>query len=254
MPTELSTAKSMAISLAAAVATRLRRLHRACIDFLDNRDGRLTAMQRFRLMDVFRGERDALVEDAEERGISDEGAARLSLVRSVIRWLDREVPPGPDAVPFLERLLADIYPDPQDDELSDREELLAAIQDLGGDHEAAARIWRAPPDPEPLADYGLAVHREMRRAGLTVAELSALAELEPSLVVALIYGTEEARASETLRLAGALGVEPGEFVNAMEVKPRGRLSSDIGLNRDHPSDCAGLDRDRPSGDDKEAQP
>ena len=67
MLTERRTAK-LATSLVAALATRLRRLHRAYLDLLDARSGRLTPMQRFRLMGTFRGERDALVEDAEKKG------------------------------------------------------------------------------------------------------------------------------------------------------------------------------------------
>lgn len=237
MPTERRTAKW----LPAGLRRRLRKIDDALSDSWNARSGRLREMQKFRLMDVFRGERDALVNDAEKRGISEEGAARLSLIRSLMRWVDcPAVPPGPDAVPFLEKLLADIDRDPDDLELAEREALLAAIHDLGGDDEAAALIWGPAPEPELLARYGAAVQRSMRRAGLTVSELAERSGLEPSEVVEFVYGTREARAEETLKLAAALGVSPEDLLSAMdEEAPPDPLSRNIGLNHDHPTDGDG---------------
>lgn len=217
----------------------LRKAFDAFGDFWNARSGgRLRAMQRFRLMDTFRGERDALVNDAEKRGISEEGAERLSLIRSLMWWLDcPAIPPAPDAVPFLEKLLGNIDREPDERELDEREALLAAIHDLGGDDVAAALIWGPAPEPEPLARYGAAVQRSMRRAGLTVPELAERSGLEPSEVVEFIYGTREARAEETLRLAGALGVSPDILLSAMDDEaPPEPLSRNIGLNHDHPPD------------------
>jgi hypothetical protein len=218
--------------------TGLRKAFDAFDDFWNGRSERLKGMQKSRLMDTFRGERDALVKDAEKRGISQEGAAQLSTIRSLMRWVDcPAAPPGPDAVPYLEKLLGEIDPDPDDLELEEREALLAAIHDLGGDAEVAALIWGSGPEPELLARYGAAVQRSMRRAGLTVAELAERSGLEPSEVVEFVYGTREARAEDTLRLASALGVTPDVFLRAMddEVPPE-PLSRDIGLNHDHPTD------------------
>lgn len=155
MPTERRAAKWSPTGL----RSRLKRVSDAFDNFWTVRSGgRLKEMQKFRLMDTFRGERDALVNDAEKRGISEEGAEQLSLIRSLMRWVDcPAAPPGPDAVPYLEKLLGEIDPDPDDSELDERAALLAAIHDLGGDAEAAALIWGSGPEPELLARYGAAV-------------------------------------------------------------------------------------------------
>ena len=161
-----------------------------------------------------------------------------------MRWLDYPgLPPGPDAIPYLEKLLAEIDQDPEYLELAEREALLAAIHDLGGDDEAAALIWRPARQPDLLAGYGAAVQRLMRRAGLTIAELAARSGLKRSEVVEFIYGTREARAEETLRLAGALGASPDDLLSALEGVPPEPLNRGIGLNQDHPT-----------GGDEDAQP
>jgi transcriptional regulator with XRE-family HTH domain len=72
----------------------------------------------------------------------------------------------------------------------------------------------------------------MRRAGLTVAEVADRAGLEPSSVVAYLRGTEEARISETLKLAGAVGVPPQALLDGMESGSCERPGREGGLNRD----------------------
>lgn len=137
--------------------------------------------QRLFLLRDFRQDLADQVDDAEHRGISERGAARLMTTRSMIRWLERGELPGPDAVPLLERMLASIARNTDERELAERETLVAAIHDLGGDDRAAAGIWREPAedDPEALAAYGRALHGLMLAAGLTVAELATRADLEP---------------------------------------------------------------------------
>jgi transcriptional regulator with XRE-family HTH domain len=168
----------------------------------------LDRTQRVFLLEGFRQDLADQVDDAEHRGITEKGAALLSLTRSLIRWLERDEPPGPEAVPLLERFLGTIARNPDEHESAERGALVAAIHDLGGDDRAAAEVWREPAqdDPEALAAFGRTLHRLMGEADLTVAGLAHRAKVEPSAVVAFLCGTEEAKTSETLRLAGALGV------------------------------------------------
>jgi hypothetical protein len=126
----------------------------------------------------------------------------------MIRWLERGELPGPDAVPLLERMLGSIARDTDERELAEREALVAAIHDLGGDDRAAAEIWRKPAEdhPEALAAYGRALHGLMLAAGLTVARLAERADLEPSTVIAYVCGTEEAGIRSAVK--GALDALP----------------------------------------------
>ncbi len=215
---------------------RLRGLADDLIDRLPIRDGRgLDRRQRLFLLRDFREDLADQVDDAEHRGISERGAARLTTTRAMIRWLGRGELPGPDAVPLLERMLASISRNTDERELAEREALVAAIHDLGGDDRAAAGIWREPAeeDPEALAAYGRALHKLMLTAGLTVAELADRTDLEPSTVVAYLCGTEEARFVETLWLLDALGVPPDEFAERVEAERHGdpgERPGDRGLN------------------------
>ena len=220
----------------ASATVRLRRLLDELVDRLPVRDGRgLDRRQRLFLLRDLRDDLVDQVDDAEHRGISEKGAARLTTTRSMIRWLERGELPGPDAVPPLESMLASIARNTDRRELAEREALVAAIYDLGGDDRAAAGIWREPAeeDPEVLAAHGRALHGLMLAAGLTVAELAARADLEPSTVVAYLCGTEEARFVETLWLLDVLGVSPDEFSGRVEAERHGdpgERPGDSGLN------------------------
>jgi transcriptional regulator with XRE-family HTH domain len=164
------------------VAERLRRFLDGRIDRLPICDSRgLDRAQRLSLLRDFREDLADQVDDAEHRGISERGAARLTTTRSMIRWLERGELPDADAVPLLEGMLASIARNTDRRELAEREALVAAIHDLGGDDRAAAGIWREPAeeDPEALAAYGRALHGLMLAAGLTVAELADRADLDP---------------------------------------------------------------------------
>ena len=213
---------------------------RAVLDDLTERlricDGPgLDRRQRLFLLRDFREDLADQVDDAEHRGISERGAARLTTTRSMIRWLERGELPGPDTVPLLERMLGSIARNTDERELAEREALVAAIHDLGGDDRAAAEIWRKPADdhPEALAANGRALHRAMVDVGLTVAELAGRADVEPSAVVAYLCGTEEARFVETLWLLDVLDVPPDEFARRVEEEldgDPGKRPGDGGLN------------------------
>jgi hypothetical protein len=61
------------------------------------RGGRgLKSRQRSFLLRDFRLELESAVEDAERHAISDDDANRISLLRSLIRWLENGELPGPD--------------------------------------------------------------------------------------------------------------------------------------------------------------
>jgi len=218
------------------VAALLRGLLDELVGWLPICDSRgLDRKQRLFLLRDFREDLACQADDAEHRGITETGAARLTTTRAMIRWLERGELPGPDAVPLLERMLASISRNTDERELAEREALVAAIHDLGGDDRAAAGIWREPAeeDREALAAYGRALHKLMLAAGLSVAELAASADLEPSTVVAYVCGTEEARFVETLWLLDVIGISPGEFSERVDGERRdpGESPFDGGLNR-----------------------
>jgi hypothetical protein len=234
MLTDPGTVRLLARFLFLTLKSRALDLLGALVDRLKGGGGSLDGGQRFLLLRYWQLELETDVEDAENHAIPDEGARRISLTRSLIRWLERGELPGPGAIPFLEKQLAGIGRNPEVHELAERAALVAAIRELGGDDRAAAEIRREPAPPEVLAGYGRTLHRLMRRAGLTVAELADRADLEPSEVVAFLYGTEEARISETLRLAGAVGVEPQVLLEGAQLGSRERPGREVGLNRDRP--------------------
>lgn len=132
---------------------------------------RLSFRQREFLLRDFRLELESAVEDAERHAISDEDANRVSLIRSLVRWLENGELPGPAVIPYLERQLEGIHERPDPHEVTERRALIAAIHALGGNDRAAAGIWRKP-DPEFSRGLGRALHRHMRRAGLTVSDLA----------------------------------------------------------------------------------
>lgn len=239
---ESSAMRLLARFLFFALAKRLRGLFGDLVVRL--RGGRgLKSRQRSFLLEDFRLELETAVEEAERHALSDEEANRISLIRSLIRWLERGELPGPDAILYLEKQLGGIGRHPDEHETTERSALVAAIYELGGNGRIAAGIWRKP-DPDVLRGFGRTLHRLMRRAGLTVADLAELADLEPSAVVAYLYGTEQPKLEEVLKLAGAVGVEA-------EVLLQGAAS----VANERPGRHLGLNRDRTGGEgDEEVQP
>ena len=207
------------------------------------RGRRLDSRQRLFLLREYRLELDSEVQDAENHALSDEDARRISLTRSLIRWLERGELPGPDVIPHLESQLARFPRRTVPYESFERTALVAAIYELGGNGRAAAGIYRKP-DPELARGFGWTLHRHMRRAGLTVAELAALTKLEPSEVVANLYGIEEPGLGELVRLADTVGVTVGTLTEGAEAGSGERPGRDAGLNSDRSDD----------GGDGDAQP
>ena len=200
-----------------AIASIHRRLW-AWVEHLGGRFGNrpgLNASQRRLLLEAFRSELARQVEVAKERHLSDRAARRLSLHRSLIRWLEQGEPPGPEAIPFLEGLLSEIPRNPSGPDLAEHEALVAAVHDLGGDAGAAAEIWDEA-DPELAAGLGRNLNRLMEGADLTVVDLAERSGIEVDAVIALVYGVEEPGAGEILRLSAALGVEPGAVFAGLE--------------------------------------
>jgi hypothetical protein len=241
MLTDPSTVRLLARFLFSTLATRVRELFS---DLLARLWGgrRLSSRQRDFLLRDFRLELESAVEDAERHAISDDDADRISLIRSLIRWLETGELPGPDVIPHLEGQLRGIHRRADPHEITERAALLAAIYELGGNGRAAAGIYRKA-DPDLLRGFGRTLHRHMRRAGLTVAELSERSRLESSEVVAYLYGTEQPRLEELIRLAGAVSVK-------LDVLLAGAASGAA----ERPGREVGLNQDRTGGDDADVQP
>jgi hypothetical protein len=194
------------------------------------RGGRgLSSGQRLFLLRDFRRDLEAAVEDAERHAIPDEEVGRITL----IRWLESGDSPGPAAIAFLEGQLGGIGRDPDDHEAAERTALVAAIHELGGNDRAAAGIGPKP-DPDLLRGFGWTLHRLMRQADLRVAELARRSDLEPSEVVAYLYGTEEPKLEEIFDLALAFGVGPSVLVEGAGSGASRRPGRDAGLNLDSP--------------------
>jgi hypothetical protein len=176
------------------VRARLRRaalrIARAAVDHLDNTT-RLTPTQRAWLMEDVREDLAAMVDDAENRGVTERAAREMLAIRALVGWLDGGPMPESDAVEYLERAIRAIHRNPGEDELAQRNVYLAAIGDLGGDEEAASRLWRRPPDdPEQfrmLLDFqGRRIRELMEERGLGVGELAQRTRID-TVTLALLW-------------------------------------------------------------------
>ncbi len=121
------------------------RITRAILARLGDTRG-LTPSQRSWLLADPQEDLAAMVDDAENRGVGEKTAREMVLVRSLIVWLEGDgAPQDAEAIDYLERALKAVPRNPGEDELAFRKTYLAAIGELGGDEEAAARLWREPP-------------------------------------------------------------------------------------------------------------
>jgi transcriptional regulator with XRE-family HTH domain len=68
------------------------------------------------------------------------------------------------------------------------------------------------PGSDPLAIFASNLYRLMGLRGLSSASLSGRAGIDLRRLTAFREGREEATAEDLLRLAGALGIEPGELL------------------------------------------
>jgi len=171
---------------------------------------------------------DAQIEDAKEGGVSRQAAQRMATIRATMLWLSgRGASPGAPAVEYLEQSLRSIDRRPTERELFQRNLYLAAIGELGGDVRSASQIWREPfdlGDPaghgKVLAFQGRKLRSLMQERGMSIGELADRSEIDDiPLLVSLIFGLEEMRFEEAMRLAGALGVSPARFSEGVRFVP-----------------------------------
>ena len=134
-------------------AAARRRAERFAFGLLDRFGGGtgLDEAQRAWLLEDVKEDLAAMVDDAENRGVTERAAREMLVIRALVGWLEGGEPPGCDAIRYLESAVRAIPRDPREDELAQRNSYLAAIGDLGGEEEAASRLWRQPyGDPERI--------------------------------------------------------------------------------------------------------
>jgi hypothetical protein len=102
------------------VRARLRRaalrIARAAVDHLDDTT-RLTPTQRVWLLEDVREDLAAMVDDAENRSVTERAAREMLVIRALVGWLDGGPMPESDAVEYLERAIRAIPRNPGEDEL-----------------------------------------------------------------------------------------------------------------------------------------
>lgn len=187
------------------------RITRAVLARLGGTRG-LTSSQRSWLLGDLREDLAGMVDDAENRGVTEKTAREMVVVRSLIVWLEGDgAPREGEAIDYLERALKSIPRNPGEDELAFRKTYLAAVGELGGDEGAASRLWRAPPggpgEGRGLLDLqGRRVRELMEQRGLTVGGLTRRSGIDTVTLVSIVFGLEEMRVEELIRLSGALDV------------------------------------------------
>jgi hypothetical protein len=210
------------------MSARLRRLAlrmaRAALDRLDD-TRRLAPAHRAWLLEDVREDLAAMVDDAENRGVTERAAREMLVLRELTVWLEGGAQPGSDATGYLERAVKVIPRNPHEDELARRNAYLAAIGDLGGDEGAASRLWREPSgDPgeaRRLLDLqGRRIRGLMEERGFNVGGLASRTGIDTVTLVSILFGLEEMRAGEWTRLSEALDVPLDDLI------PDGRISAD----------------------------
>lgn len=195
---------------------------------------RMDTAQRSWLLNDFREDLDCQIEDAEERGITERGAGELVATRAMVQWLEVGDFPPAEAIGLLEKAVARIPRLPSRKERWRREAYLAAVGELGGDAEAAAKLWPDGVDERArvLLDFqGRKLRGRMEELGLTIGELAEGSGIDTVTLVAILFGQEEMKAVEWLDLSRALGV-PLDWMlarNAIELRRRAGLTQlDVG--------------------------
>jgi transcriptional regulator with XRE-family HTH domain len=167
---------------------------------------RLDTAQRAWLLEDIQEDLGAMVDDAENRGITEGTAAEMQVVRALVDWLEGGEPPGDGAIGYLERV---VPRNPGAGELARRDTYLAAIGELGGDEEAAGELRPEDVDEQmrPLLDLqGRKLRGRMEELGLTTGELARRSGIDAVTLVALLSGQEELRARQSTDLSEALEV------------------------------------------------
>jgi transcriptional regulator with XRE-family HTH domain len=174
-------------------------------------DGRrhLSPAQRAWLLEDIREDLAAMVDDAENRGVTERAAGEMLVIRTLVDWLQGGDPPEADAIGYLERSVKAAPHDLGEEELAQRNAYLAAIGDLGGDEEAAGELRREGVDEQvrrPLDLQGRRLRGRMEELGLTTGELARRSGIDPVALVAILSGQEEMSAGEWLDLSETLEV------------------------------------------------
>jgi hypothetical protein len=184
---------------------------------------RLGPTQRAWLLKDIGEDLAAMIDDAENRGVTERGAKEMLVIRALVGWLEGGAPPGAEAIGYLERAVKAIPRDPDEDELALRTTYLGAIGELGGDEESAAGLWREPYDERTrlLLDFqGRKLRGRMEELGLTIAELAGKSEIDPVRLVAVLSGQEEMRGFEWTGLSEALDVPLDWMIEGIRFVPR----------------------------------
>jgi hypothetical protein len=208
------------------------------------------------LLEDIREDLAAMVDDAENRGVTERTAAEMLVVRALVDWLEGGDPPEADAIGYLERSVEVVPRDPREGELARRDAYLAAIGDLGGDEEAAVELGLEDVDERtrPLLDFqGRRLRGRMEELGLTTGELARRSGIDAVTLVALLSGQEEMRAGQWIDLSRALEMplewmfEGVRFVPRAGPQGQGFYEIEPGMSgSDGPEDAAdGLGGDPP---------
>ncbi len=217
---------------------------------------RLGPAQRAWLLDDIREDLAAMVDDAENRGVTERARNEMLVIRALLDWLEGGDPPGPGAIGYLERTVEAMPRDCDEEELAQRGAYLAAIGDLAGDEEVAGGLRRDDIDERmrPLLDLqGRRLRGRMEELGLSTGELARGSGIDAVTLVAILSGQEEMRAGHWLDLSEALDVSPDWMVEGIRFVPRagpdGRGSYEVEPEEsgsDGPEDAAdGLGGDLP---------
>jgi len=183
----------------------------------------LDGAQRLSLLEDVTEDLDALIDDAENRGIGERGAREMIVIRALVGWLRGGEPPGAEAIGYLERAVGSVPRDPHPDERARRDVYLAAIAELGGDAEAASRLWRDDPDERAralLSFQGRKLRGRMEELGMSIGELGGRSRIDTVSLVAILFGVEEMKATQWLHLSEALGVPLEWMLEGIRFVPR----------------------------------
>jgi hypothetical protein len=219
---------------------------------------RLDAAQRSWLLQDFREDLDCQIEDAEERRITERGARELVSTRAIVEWLEVGDFPPAVGIELLEKAVARMPRHPSRQERWRRDTYLAAIGELGGDEEAAAKLWRDGVDERTrvLLDFqGRKLRGRMEELGFTIGDLAERTGIDTVRLVAVLFGQEEMGSIEWTGLSEALDVpldwmlEGIRFVprtspegrGFYEIEPAEREAADSARRADHLSDGLGGD-------------
>jgi hypothetical protein len=238
------------------VSARLRRLVGRIGRAASNRPDdtrQLTSAQRAWLLEDVEEDLVAMVDDAENRGVTERAAREMLVIRALVGWLEGGESPGADAIGYLERAVKAIPRNPDEGELAARNTYLAAIGALGGDDGSASGLWRDGVDERTrvLLDFqGRKLRGRMEELGLTIGDLAEKSDIDSLRLVAILFGQEEMGAIEWTGLSEVLDVPLDWMLEGIRFVPRtspeGRGFYEIEpaegeADSSHPSDGLGGD-------------